>query len=236
MSTLRVMLPLFLLLGLAVVATASDTDLPAETQAHLDSLPDDLTRVEYLQAQVEKAPGDVVLRYHLGNMAFDAQQYDLAIASLEKAVELQPDFVAGLVNLGSAYDEVGQLDKALGAYQKALALDPTEEKTLCNIGGIYFQKRQMEQAMNSFLAAIEANPQSQLAHYNLAILFADSGIYREAIAEWEKVVAIDPNSDLGARSADNIGIIKQMQETRMPDLEDPAGDGHSSHEGHSHDH
>ena len=74
------------------------------------------------------------------------------------------------------------------------------------------------QALESFTRALEANPRSQLAHYNLAILFADSGIYREAIAEWQAAVEIDPDSDLGTRSRDNIEIIRQMQEAEMPDL------------------
>ena len=57
----------------------------------------------------------------------------------------------------------------------------------------------------------------------MAILFADSGIYGEAIHEWQKVVEIDETSDLGSRSADNIEIIKQMQEADTPDLQDPEG-------------
>ncbi|RKZ13284.1 hypothetical protein DRQ32_01870, partial [bacterium] len=64
-----------------------------------------------------------------------------------------------------------------------------------------------------------ADPTSQLAHYNMAIAFADAEIYREAIHEWEAAAALDPDSDVGRRSADNIEIIRQMMTAEMPEIE-----------------
>jgi hypothetical protein len=52
----------------------------------------------------------------------------------------------------------------------------------------------------------------------MAILFADSEIYREAKREWEKAVALDPNSDLGKRSAENIKIIDDLMNSDTPEL------------------
>ncbi len=235
---------LFLCIATAAVALvcavsspvlADGSDLPADQQEHLDSLPDDTTRNEYLRDLVAKNDGDFRYHFHAGNSYFDVAKMEEAVKHLSRAIELKPDFVKAYVNLGNAYDEMNQLDKALQTYHKALEIEPNEDKTLCNIGGVYFRKRQIDQAMASFLKALEVNPTSQLAHYNLAILFADAGIFGEAIAEWEKAAALDPASDLGQRSNDNIGIIRQMQSAETPELEgDQAHGAEGDHSGHSH--
>jgi tetratricopeptide (TPR) repeat protein len=204
-----------------VTASAADGeyDLSAEVQAHLESLPDDNLRAEYLNEQVAKSPSDVSFLFHLGNIYYDMSKMADAVTNFEKAIELAPGFVGALVNLGGAYDELGRLDDALRVYRQALEIDPNEDRTLCNIGGVYFRKRQYRQAIDHFQRAIEANPESQLAHYNMAILFADSQIYQEAITEWQACVDIDAESDLGQRSQQNIGIIHQMMSAKTPELE-----------------
>jgi tetratricopeptide (TPR) repeat protein len=201
-------------------ARAKSGDLDPQVQSHLDGLPDDTTRAEYLEGLIAKGNDDYAMHFHLGNLYFDLNQLQKAADELEKSVQMKPDFLEGIVNLGSTYDEMGLLDKALDTYQKALAIDPNEEKTLCNIGGVHFKKRRVDLALDAFEKALAANPKSQLAHYNLAILFADANIYGEAITEWQKAADIDPKSDLGTRSLDNIKIIKDMQKAETPKLED----------------
>lgn len=222
MAVKKLVIPVALwLLCLTVApAPAAVTDLPEAARKHLESLPDDLTRLEWLRAEVAKKPGDIPLNFALGNTAFDAQQLADAVTAYKKVIELDPKIVGAHVNLGSVYDEMGRLDEALQSYAKALEIDPREDRTLCNMGNVYFKKRMNEQAIERFQQALKINPKSQLAHYNLAILFADSGMYREAIREWEACVAIDPGSDLGTRSRDNVGIVRQMMDAEMPELQD----------------
>lgn len=214
--------PVLLLAALAAAAPPPGAQLPAELQRQLDSLPDATTRIDLLRSELAKEPDDHALLFALGNQLFDQGKLDEALTHLKKVTELKPEFIGGFINLGSVYDELGQLDQALQSYEKALALDPKDEKTLCNVGGVYFKKRQIEKALQSFQQALANNPKSQLAHYNIAILFADAGIFREAEAEWKKAVDIDPNSDLGQRSADNIKIIRDMMSAEVPQL--PAGE------------
>lgn len=212
-----------LLMVLTGLGYAGTSDLDPEVKAKLDSLPDDLTRIEYLEGVVAEHPDDASLHFALGNLQLDNGKLDQAVSSLQKVTEMDPQFLGGWVNLGNAYDELGQADAAMQQYQTALELDPQDERTLCNLGGVYFKERKIPEALESFQAAIAAHPQSQLAHYNLAILFADSEIYREAESEWRKVVDIDPESDLGQRSRDNIEIVRQLLETETPELEDSEG-------------
>jgi tetratricopeptide (TPR) repeat protein len=213
---------LFLLVALLLAVPAfavSSGDLPAAEQARLDDAADDQARLAILEQLAAERPGDAPVQFHLGNTLYDLGQLDGAVAAYRKAISIDDQLLGAHVNLGSALDESGKLDEALAAYETALAVDDSDARLLCNIGGVYFQKRRIDRALDHFQRALEADPQSQLAHYNMAILFADAEIYREAIAEWESAVAIDANSDIGRRSADNIMIIKEMMAAEMPEVE-----------------
>jgi tetratricopeptide (TPR) repeat protein len=213
---------LFLLVALfmaAPVLAASSGDLPEADQARLDAAADDQARLTIMEQLAAERPNEAPVQFHLGNTLYDLGQIDGAIAAYRKAVSIDDQLLGAYVNLGSALDESGKLEDALAAYETALTIDDSDARLLCNIGGVYFQKRRIDRALENFQRALEADPQSQLAHYNLAILFADAEIYREAIAEWEAAVAIDANSDIGRRSADNIIIIREMMAAEMPEVD-----------------
>ncbi len=213
----------FFILALAAIPASASTkgvehELSKEMQKKVDSLPDNLTRIDYLKEQAQAHPKDPGIHFSLGNLLLDESKSDEAIEEYKKATALDDSFLGAWVNLGNAYDDLDKLDLAQQTYLKALNLDPTDEKTLCNLGGVYFKKRQINSALECFKKSLKSHPDSQLTRYNLAILFADSEIYREAKREWEKAVALDPQSDLGKRSAENIKIIDDLMKSGTPDL------------------
>ena len=143
------------------------------------------------------------------------------------AVEMDSTFVEALVNLGSLWDDRSEqlssredrdskVAKAETYYQKALLVAPLDEKARCNLGSLYLRQRRTMDAKEQFQAVLDNNPRSSLAHYNMAIMFAEAKIYREAIAEWELAVKYDPDGDIGDRSRDNIGIVKELMDTPIP--------------------
>ncbi|MDC3985880.1 rhomboid family intramembrane serine protease [Polyangium jinanense] len=62
----------------------------------------------------------------LGNEAFDAENYDEAIARYRRAVELSPKSEIAWYNLGLAHGRKGELDDAARAYTQAVALAPED--------------------------------------------------------------------------------------------------------------
>ncbi len=206
------------LIPAGVAAKGVEHELSKEMQKKVDSLPDNVTRIDYLKEQAQAHPKDPAIAFSLGNLLLDEGKTDAAVEQYKKATELDDAFLGAWVNLGNAYDDLDQLDNAQQTYQKALKLDPTDEKTLCNLGGVYFKKRQVNSALDCFEKSLKNHPNSQLTRYNMAILFADSEIYREAKREWEKAVALDPNSDLGKRSAENIKVIDDLMNSETPEL------------------
>ncbi len=158
---------------------------------------------------------------------------DTAINHFERAVALDTTFVEAYVNLGSVWDDLAdqtsiakqeerrlheeRLNNAEKMYQKALAIAPEDEKALCNLGALYMKQRKTDEAVAQFQQALAAHPQSALAHYNLAIAFAEAKIYREAIREWEAAADADPDGDIGERSRENIKIVKELLEQKVPE-------------------
>ncbi len=152
---------------------------------------------------------------------------DSAEVYFGSAVSMDSTFVEALVNLGSVWDDRSEqlssrddrdskVAKAEGYYRKALEVSPLDEKARCNLGSLYLRQRRTMDAKKEFQAVVDANPRSSLAHYNMAIMFAEAKIYREAIAEWELAVKYDPDGDIGGRSRDNIGIVKDLMKTPIP--------------------
>ncbi len=175
---------------------------------------------------------------------------DSAEFYFNRAVALDSTFIEALVNLGSLWDDRAdqvadqrekheRLVKARELYHRALEIDPTDEKAGCNLGSLHLRQRHTAEALAQFQRVIEQHPKSALARYNLAIMFAESKIYREAIREWELAAKYDPKGDIGARSRENVKIVKELLEAKPPeevvtDKKPEQKGAADAHEGHDH--
>lgn len=76
-----------------------------------------------LVARVAHAEGDAEKLYQEGQAAYDAKQYDQAIAAWDKSYALSK-LPALVFNLAQAHRLAGHCEKAVEAYKRFLALDP----------------------------------------------------------------------------------------------------------------
>ncbi len=76
-----------------------------------------------LLARVAHADGDAEKLYQEGQTAYDAKQYDQAIAAWDKAYALSK-LPALVFNLAQAHRLAGHCEKAVDAYKRFLTLDP----------------------------------------------------------------------------------------------------------------
>jgi len=101
-----------------------------------------------------------------GMAQFERQDYDAAIASVNKAVELEPKSAVAYNMLGMAYRfKYNQVrnqelrDKEIAAFQKAIELDPNYWVALINLGATYYYTGEKAKAAPLFKKALELNPQ-----------------------------------------------------------------------------
>lgn len=94
----------------------------------------DENRVQATRTVAEQNPTDAKPRIELGNMYFDAERYQDAIAWYEAALKINPSDANVSTDLGVAYYYTNQPDRAVAQFEHSLEIDPKHTKTLLNLG------------------------------------------------------------------------------------------------------
>ena len=120
-------------------AETADRPAPATTTLGAGAAPEavevDDARVAQLEAQVAAADaGDAAPRAALGDLYFEARQFDEAIAWYEQAVELDPGNADTGTSLGVSYFFVGDSEQAVAAIDAVLAASPDHPRALLSLG------------------------------------------------------------------------------------------------------
>ena len=103
-------------------------------------------------------------RVQLGNLYFDAERYDEAIAWYQKALELDPTNADVSTDLGVSYYYTNQPDRALAQFKRSLELDPGHTKTMLNEGIVLaFGKQDLEGAALVWQRVVDLAPESREA-------------------------------------------------------------------------
>ena len=124
-----------------------------------------------------------------------------AAVAFEHVTELAPGNSSGHNNLGTALLMSGQFDGAAAAFRRSIAIDPARA-AYANLGTIYFFLHQYDTAIEMFSQAIElAQEDFEVRGGRADVLWQMEGRrdealadYRVAIAQAEKVLAIDSSS------------------------------------------
>jgi tetratricopeptide (TPR) repeat protein len=139
----------------------------------------DDAKVNALKAVAEKETTNAKPRIELGNLYFDAERYDEAIAWYEQAVKLAPNDENLSTDLGVCYYYTNQPDKALARFDASLKLNPKHVKTLLNLGIVRaFGKQDLAGATKAWeqVIAIDPNgPEGQAARRALDTLKSAHG-------------------------------------------------------------
>lgn len=124
--------------------------------------PFDVARATELERQATAEPRNAAVRTELGNMYFDGERYDRAIAWYEAALKLDDKNVNVSTDLAVAYYYSNQVDRALAQIDYSLKLDSKHLKTLLNQGIIRaFGKSDLAGAQESWQQVVSIAPTSE---------------------------------------------------------------------------
>lgn len=76
------------------------------------------------EAELKIDPGDAAAEYQLGGMAWQARNWDEAIAHFRAALKIDPGYEEALVGLGKSLVSAGRPQEAIGPLQMAAQLQP----------------------------------------------------------------------------------------------------------------
>jgi cytochrome c-type biogenesis protein CcmH/NrfG len=121
----------------------------------------DENRAQALRTAAEQNPKDLQSRVQLGNLYFDAERYDEAIAWYEAAFGLNPSDPNVSTDLGVAYYYTNQADRAVKQFEHSLSSDPKHTKTLLNLGIVKaFGKQDLKGAEEAWQQVVTLAPES----------------------------------------------------------------------------
>lgn len=128
------------------------------------------------------------------------------VAALMKKITANPKDIASLQGLGDAYFAAADYKNAAVWEQKILDVDPKNQVALLSLGAAQFNQGNSAEAKKHWLVAAKLYPKNAEVHYDLGFLYMSQTppdtVNRDA--EWKKVIAIDPNSDLAKTVSSHI--------------------------------
>lgn len=128
------------------------------------------------------------------------------IMSLEAEAKANPNNANTWMHLGNIYFDTDQPVKSIEAYKKSLNLNSAQPDVWTDMGVMYRRIRQFNEAIAAFDKASALRPTLEAAFFNKGlVLIYDLGEKEAGLKEWQKVVAINPDS-----RAPNGKLVKEM--------------------------
>ena len=147
---------------------------------------------------------------NLGYVSLYQQQYDQALAEMERSVALAPTEADSHAALAVVLSYTGRTEDALEAAAQALRLKPLiADAHLDSVGAAYATAGRPEEAIAPLQRYISRYPNILGAHLTLAVVYSELGQAAEARAEAAEVLRLNPNFSL------------EVHKQRMP-IKDPA--------------
>lgn len=133
-------------------------------------------------AAFARHPADTRALSKLGYIAWNEQQYDIAIDYFQRVLQHDPRQAAAYVHLGVNYAALERFDASIAAYRQAGHLNP-------DLAGVVEQSIQLVQ----HLQRAKEHPDDPRVHLQLGEIYSADGRADRAIEAFEKVTALVPH-------------------------------------------
>lgn len=145
---------------------------------------------------------------NLGSALYSKKKYEEALPILERATMLDPgnENVKKLISeiksnqKSSKYQEAltlhqqGKIKDAIPIYLESLKADPNNPEILTNLGAAYQSLKSYDSAIEMYKKAVGLSPNTAVTYYYLANCLFAKNMLREAVANYNKAISIEPNN------------------------------------------
>lgn len=107
-----------------------------------------------------------------GRAAYDAKQYEDALAAFEEAKKERPDDPAVEYNRGVSLAQLGRAAEAKAAFQRVTESNRPElqEKAWYNLGNVHATTGERKEALQAYRRALKLDPNDELARHNYEVV------------------------------------------------------------------
>ena len=151
-----------------------------------------------------------------------AWQWDEAETAFKRAISLNPNYPTARHWYQNYLRARGRLDEAVAQIRRAQALDPLSSIFAVNLATALMMKGEIDAARQEAERLVELNPNFPIAHDALGKVYIKQGQYAEAVAAFEKDIALDRTSfslgNLGhayavaGRRDQALAVLKELQD------------------------
>lgn len=169
----------------------------------------DLGSVYYLQrdlakaaasfrAELDHAPDSLLAQFNLGLVLKETGRVEEALMHLRRAYELAPEGEGMLRNLVVTLVEVDRYDEALSVAATAVERDPASYEAQFNLGFVRQRLHEPERALACYDVAQKIRAGDAEFYNNRGVLFQELGRLPEALEDYERALALQPDLTLAA--------------------------------------
>src|SRR5881227_2141074 len=126
--------------------------------------------------------------------ALFAYDFNFAEANREfrRAIELNPNYATAHHWYGeSGLTPLGQFEDGVAELKRALQLDPLSVIINADVGTVLTSARRYDEAIEQLRKTLEMDPSFYYAHYNLGEALEMKGLTENAIAEYQRAIALN---------------------------------------------
>ena len=173
--------------------------MPEQPEAHVNlaaalrSLGDHDGAIRHCEAALALDPNSVGALNNLGLSLCERGETAKAIETLGKALQEDPNNAATLHNLGAVSHGAGRYEDAHHYLLKALDLKPNWPEAQCSLGNLLRETGHLEDAAAAYRAGLDGGAADFKAFANLGLTLLNLNKPHEAIAVYEKALALQPD-------------------------------------------
>jgi len=123
----------------------------------------------------------------------DKNNFESAIAPLQKVIADQPQFAYAHFQLAYVYTALKRTDEARAEYARTIAIDPKMSEAYLNLGILLLDKQESAAAVAPLRKAVDLLPAQSHPRYLLAVALDRSGDRVGATEAFEALLHLDPN-------------------------------------------
>jgi tetratricopeptide (TPR) repeat protein len=131
--------------------------------------------------------------YNIGTAQREMGELDKAAASFQKVLDQEANNTSALIAKGDVLVAQGKLDEAVTYFEKAIG-QTTDEVIPFNVAEIYFNQGNTAKALEYYQTAATRKPDWPEPHLKMGYANLNAGNMDAAIASFEQVVAVAPDS------------------------------------------
>ena len=162
------------------------------------------------EKKITDHPTDPRNLIELGVQYLEMDHIDAAVSTLKQAVSIDPKITRAAFNLAIALARQGNMVEAIKYYRNLLVLDSSHIGACNNLAQILQnQNESMDEVERLYRQAIQHHPDHHVIHYNLGLFLEKKNRLQEAVKEFRKALAIDPDFQPPKEHLEAMAINKQ---------------------------